>query len=308
MGILNPNAVADARTQYEALAVTALANARATGIWNRLARRVNATGIAHQTIIGGATPTWRQWTDEKDFGGFRKYARTTPLKKYHKSIELQRTDVVYDTEGSTAAVLEGFVGKDIEAVFDKLVLDSLSGNPTCVDGVALIHDSHPHGSSTTWDNKTTTALSFSAFDTEVERMMALLDEHGEPLNLNPRLLVCHTDLRHTAREIIGSELRPVSVGTAGAMNSGGIGGSAIANMYTGDGWDLIVTPRLTTGQWVIVDPRFPPLKLCVWREPEIIVVDDMTGESRVRRDVFLYGAEADMAADGEQPWGIAGKL
>lgn len=307
MAILNSDAVADARTTYEALFNSALQNAQTNSAWQRIARRCTGTGIAHQTIIPGATPTWEEWVGEKPFGGFRKYARTTPLKTYHKSIELKRSDVMYDTDGSTGAALQAFVGANLDGIFDKLVFDKLSANPTGVDGVALLHDSHPFGSSTTWDNKSADALTFDSFNVEVERMIGLLNEHGEPLNLNPSVLVVAADIRREAKEIVGAEDRPVSVATSGAMG-GVVGATGITNIYKADNWELIVSPRLTTGQWAIVDPNFPPLKLVVWRSPEPIIVDDMTADRRVHQDVFLYGAEADMAADGEQPWGIAGKL
>lgn len=309
MAILNTDAVADARTTYEALFDSALQNAKSdNAAWQRVARRFTGTGIAHQTIIPGATPTWEEWVGSKAFGGFRKYARTTPLKTYHKSIELKRSDVVYDKDGSTGAALQTFVGANLDGIFDKLVFEKLSANPTSVDGTALIGDSHPFGSSTTWDNKTTDALSFDSFNTEVERMMGLLDEFGEPLRLNPRVLVVATDIRREAKEIVGAEDRPVAVGTAGALNSGGIGATGITNIYKADNWELIVTPRFTTGQWVILDPDYPVIKLVVWRDPEPIICDDMHGSDRVRNDVFSYGAEADMAADGLQPWSVAGKL
>jgi phage major head subunit gpT-like protein len=307
MAILNNDAVADARTTYEALFNSALQSNRAQNAWSRVARKVTGTGIAHQTIVPGATPTWTEWVGEKDFGGFRKYARTTPLKTYHKSIELKRSDVVYDKDGSTGAALNTLV-RDFDALYDKLVFDKLSANPTGVDGVALLHATHPFGSSTTWDNITSTALSFSEFDTMVEDMMNLKDEFGEPLNLRPRVLVAAVDIRREAMEIVGAEDRPIAVGTAGAINSAGIGATGITNIYKSDNWELIITPRFTAGQWVIIDPDFPPIKLVEWRAPEPIIVDDMTADTRVRQDVFLYGAEADIAADGEQPWGIAGKL
>ena len=309
MAILNSDAVADARTTFEALVDSALQRSRASSAWQRIARLVKGVGsIAHETVMPGATPTCVEWTDEADFGGFRKYSRRTPLKSYHKSVELKRADVVYDTDGSTGAQLQAFIGRaGLESIYDQLAFAALSANSTGVDGVALLSDTHPFGSSTTWDNKTTDALSFDSFNTEVERMMGLLDEHGEPLNLNPRVLVCHTDVRREAKEIVGAEDRPISVGTAGAINSGGVGATGITNIYKGDNWELITSARLTTGQWFIIDPDYPPIKLVEWRAPEAVVVDDMTSEPRNNRDVFQYSVEADIAADGEQPWGIAGK-
>lgn len=307
MAIANQDAVADARGMYEALANSALQNNKANGAWSRVARKVSGgSGVSHQSIVAGATPTWAELEGERDFAGFRKYTRTTPLKTYHKSIELKRADVVYDKDGSTAAALNNLV-REFDDIYDKLVFDKLSGNPTGVDGVAILHATHPFGSSTTWDNITSTALSFAEFDNMVEDMMNLKNEFGDPLNLRPRVLVAAVDIRREALEIAGAQDRPVSVATSGAMG-GVVGGSSITNIYKSDNWEVIITPRFTAGQWVVIDPDFPPIKLVEWRAPEAIIVDDMTADTRVRKDVFLYGAEADIAADGEQPWGVAGKL
>ena len=310
MGILNESAVADARTLFETLTNSALQSARANGAYSRLARVVDgATGIAHETVIAGATPTWAEWTDEADFGGARKYSRRTPLKKYHKTLALDRVQVTQDQDGSTASLMQSFLTSNgVEYLFDKLVFDSLNSNPTGVDGVAILSDTHPYGSSTTWDNKNAGALTFASFQTEVERMMGLLDEHGEPLDLQPKVLVVGTGQRQIAKEIVGAEDRPVAVATSGSHASGTVGATQITNIYKADNWELIVTPRMSSTNWCIVDPRFPPLKLVIWRKPEPIILDDMNGEHRARKDEFLYKLEADIAADGEQPWGIAGYI
>jgi phage major head subunit gpT-like protein len=307
MAIANQDAVADARTTYEALVGNALQNARASGVYKALSKRINSSGIAHQLTLPGATPTWAEWTDARDAGGFRKYTKTIPRKVYHKTISLSRVDVTADNDGSTAMALEQFVGADVEAIWDKLVIDALVSNPTGLDGVALVSDTHPFGSSTTWDNKTTTALSFSSFNTERARMRALKDEYGEPLNLEPRILLVHPDEEEVALQIAQSDQKPVSVGTAGAINSAGVGGSAIANVFRGN-VDVIVSPRWTSGDWVIIDPRYMPIALCVWRYPETVVLDGMGDPDRFKLDKFIYGVEADVCADGAQPWGIAGKI
>lgn len=308
MPIASESAVADARTTFEALAENALAGSRSTGAWQFIAREVKPNGsVAHEFTLPGATPTWKQFLGERVREGFRKYTKRIPLKKYDKTLELDRASVVYDNDGSTGAALSAFMN-DGESFWDKLVLESLVGNPTGCDGVSLINDSHPFASGGgTWDNKTTSALSFSSFNTERARMMALKDEFGEPLGLMPKTLVVHPDEEEIALQIAGSDVKPIAVGTAGAINSTGIGGSIITNVFRGK-IDVVVTSRFTSGDWVIVDPRYQPIAFCVWQDPRSVVVDDLTSSSAVNYDSFLYMMQADAAADGLQPWGIAGKI
>lgn len=308
MAIAGQSNVADARTTFESLVDSALQGARASQVYKSLSRRINLSGsIAHTITMPGATPTWQEWTDERDSSGFRKMSKTIPLKVYEKSIRLKRTDVINDKDGSTALALDTFVGNDVEAVFDKLVIEKLASNPTGIDGVALLSDSHPFGSSGTWDNKSGNALSFGEFKAARAAMRSLKDEFGEPLNIEPRILLVHPDEEELALQIAKADSKPVSVGTAGAINSGGIGGSSLLNVFRGT-VDVIVSPRWTSGKWMLVDPRYAPIALCVWRDPETVVVDDMTADARVRRDEFFYGVEADMTADGVQPWGVYGNL
>lgn len=308
--IAGESAVANARTTYEALANSALQGNRASGAWKSVAREVRpGKGVSYQITIPGATPAWRQFTGTRVRQGARKYSKTIGLKKYDKTLELERESVEYDTDGSTAILMEQHLN-DGESFWDKMVFESLGSNPTGADGVSLINDAHPYASGGgTWDNKTTSALGFGSYNTERARMKALLDEYGEPLNLNPDTLVCHPDDEEIALQIIGanSDVKPVAVGTAGAINTTGIGGSTITNVFRGTA-TLVLTPRFTSGDWVIVDSRYAPIFFCVWKEPTVNVVDSMQSHTVVENDVFLYQQLADAAADGVQPWGIAGKI
>lgn len=310
MPVINQSAVADARTTFESLVSNALENARASNAYQSIASMVTPSGsIAFEYTMAGATPAWALWDDERDSGGFRKYSIRVPQTKYQKSILLDRQDVVYDQDGSTGRALSSFVGADVAAIYDQLAFAELNGNPTCIDGGDLLSATHSFGSGGgTWDNITSDALNFDTFNTGVETMMDLDDENGEPLNLMPSVLVVATNLRRTAKEIVQAEDRPISVGTAGAINAAGIGATGITNVYRADNWTLVVTPRLTSSKWVMIDPRFPPIGIVQWRGPETVVVDDMTADRRVREDKFFYGVEADIATCGLQPWGIYGNL
>lgn len=307
MAILNESAIADARTTFETLANTALTS-NASTIWQAFARRVDPNGsMAHEIDFPGATPAWKEFLGERVFDSVRMYARRTVLKTYDKYLPLKRTQVTNDPTGSVAQAMSAHTA-DLDQFFDKFAIEALADNPTGADNVALISDSHPFASGGgTWDNKTTDALSFASFNTERARMRALKKENGEPMGLEPRVLLVHPDEEELALQIAQSDQKPVAVGTAGAINSGGVGGSAIANVFRGS-IDVVVSARWTSGDWLIMDPRFPPLIVPVWRDPEVVIVDDMTAHQRVKNDIFLYGVEADANFDGLQPWGIAGKI
>lgn len=306
MGILNESAVADARTTYETLANSALTGTVAP-VWQAFARRVDPNGVAHDVTIPGATPAWKEFLGQRVYDSSRLYSKRVPLKLYDKYLELKRSQVVYDPSGSVAAMLSDFT-KDLGSFFDKFAIEKLGTNPTGADGVSLLSDSHPFASGGgTWDNKTTDALSFASFKTERARMRSLKKENGELIGLEPKILLVHPDEEEIALQIAQADSKPVSVGTAGAINTAGIGGSAITNVFRGS-VDVVVSGYWTAGNWLLVDPRYQPLVVPVWRDPEVVIVDDMTSHKRVENDTFLYGVEADANFDGLQPWGVAGKI
>lgn len=306
--IANESAVADARTTFEALAENAIAGARSEGIWRLFAQEAKPNGsIAHEWSLPGAPPNWKQFLGQRVLDGFRKYTKRAPLKKYDKTLALDRASVEYDQDGSTAAAMDNFFN-DGETFFDKLCIEALAGNPTGLDGVALLSNSHPFANGGgTWDNLTTSALSFSSFNTERARMRALLQENGEPFNLNPSILICHPDDEEIALQIAGSDTKPVSVATDGTLNSGGVGGAQIQNVFQGT-FTVVTTPRFTSGDWVIIDPRYKPIGFCVWKDPMPNIVDSLASHGAVHTDQFIYQMLADANAVGLQPWAIAGKL
>lgn len=307
MGIANESAIADARTTFETLANSAL-NSNASPIWQAFARRVSPNGsIAHETSIPGATPAWKEFKGQREYDSARVYTKRTPLKTYDKYLRLPRTTVTNDQSGTVANMLSEFTA-DLGQFFDKFAIETLASNPNGADGVALISDSHPFAyGGGTWDNKTTDALSFASFNAMRAAMRSLKKENGEPIGLEPRVLLVHPDQEEIALQIAQSDQKPVAVGTAGAINTTGIGGSSIANIFRGS-VDVVVSARWNSGDWLLMDPRFPPLIVPVWRDPEVVIVDDMTAHQRVENDMFIYGVEADAAFDGLQPWGVGGKI
>lgn len=308
MSIAGESSLQAARTTFETLLDSALTRLRQGGLESIFSRRFEGgASAAIELDMPGAVPAFEAWDDEKSFGGFREHTVTIPLKRWEASVKLKRAQVVYDQAGTVAQALKQLTG-DVGYLWEKLVLDALDDNPTGIDGVSLLNNSHPFASGGgTWDNLTTDALSFDAFDAGRAAMRGLLDEYGEPLGIEPDILIVHPDEERTAREICQADERPIAVGTAGAINSAGIGATGVTNVYRG-ACNVVVSPRMTSGSWRILDSRYAPIALGVWRDPEAVVTDDMSAESRQRRDDFLYSVEADANTAGLYPHGLYGKL
>lgn len=299
--------VANARTVFTTLVDGALQQDRNSGAWQSIARRYEGSGgRSIQITAVGATPDYEQWKGQKNYRGFRKLKVNCSFDKWHKSMELDRADVVNDQDGSTAVGLAAFA-RDVGYVYDKVAFAKIVTNPTVADGTALFATSHNFG---TYNNKTTSALTFTTFDAGRVAMRNQTDEWGEYLNVMPDTLVVNPDEERIALEIAQADSRPVSIGTGSdivGISGAGIGATQITNIFRGM-VTVIVTPRWPAGDWMILDSRYPPIGLGVWRDPEVHIADDMSDSERMNRDVFLYSVEADLNAVGVTHQGVYGKL
>lgn len=298
--------IRNARTTFETLVDSALNAERATGAWERFATRLDgADGVSIDIGVPGAMPGWRRWAGSKDYGSARVLNRKLEFGRHHKSIKLERKDVVHDKTGLVASMLERQL-MDVSYLFTKLVFEKLAGNPTGADGVALFHNTHPFSG---YDNLTTDALSWSAVKAAKAAMRAQTAENGEYLAIEPDTLLVHPDEEEIAMEIAGSSAKPVSVGTGGpvSINGSGVGAASIVNIYQGS-LMVVVTPLLTSGDWVLADSRYKPIALGVWRDPETHIQDSMTADSRMDLDIFKYSVESDANVEGLEFEGVYGKI
>lgn len=325
-GIAN---IAAARTTYETLAESAFSQ-RPAGNWDRFTAKFNSQdGIGLEIDEATALPVIQEWTGMRVWGGFRVQKRYITLTTWQSSFKLPRKTVQYDKTG--------LVGKKIAQLFgdyayapDKLVFESLLSNPTGIDGVSLLNDTHPFGASGgTWDNKVTTALSFSAVNTGVAAMKSLRDEQGEYLGINPDLLIVGTANERTALEIAGAENRPVPIDTAGAFDATSKVNAAgmLPNIYQGR-FTVIVSPRFedgtNTASWFLADSRFPFMGWLqggaatggeatgsrVTSGPPVMqtIIDQPNQEIPAVEDSCAYGISFDARAFGLSPYGVYGRV
>lgn len=325
-GIANIEA---ARTTFETVSQSVFAQ-RPPGVWSMFTARFNSQdGIGLEIDEGTALPVIQEWTGMRVWSGWRVQKKYVRLKTYQAGFKLPRKDVQYDKTGIFGRKIAQFLG-DTPYMPDKLVLESLLSNPTGIDGVSLLNDTHPFAvSGGTWDNKVTSALSFAAVNTGVAAMQSLRDEQGEYLGLDPDLLIVGTANRRTALEIADADSRPIPIDTAGAfdatskVNAAG----ALPNIYKGK-FTVIVSPRFedgtNTASWFLADSRFPFMG---WLQgggaggggeatgapqggPPVTttIIDQPNNDIPANEDNFAYGVHFDGRAFGFAPYGIYGRV
>jgi phage major head subunit gpT-like protein len=286
------------------------------GTWAMFCEEYPTEGaLSVQIKMGGDTPVIRQWIGDKQFGQFRELNKTLLTLPYEASMALMRREVDGDPSGIINGRIDRFLAGQ-NYIKDKLVWEKYLTNPTGIDGVALISDTHPYGSASgVWDNKTTDALSFTGYKNAKNQMREIKSENGEQMNLAPTHLFCGPDLERTALEIVGPT-RPVTYVTAGAADptSGTVGGvGVIGNVYAGE-VTVVIVNRFSDGgthdgDWFIMDASkgLKPMGLASFRNPEAITQVAMDSEGRFIKDQYRFSIEADLGPDGVYPFIIVGK-
>lgn len=282
--------------------------------WQLLTKEINTGGALQVTVkMGGDVPILREWVGDKQFGAFRELNKTIVTTPKEASMEIRRREAE-DPSGVVGDRIDGFL-RGNEYIRTKLVWDKLLSNPTGIDAAAILSTTHPFGSSTTWSNKTTDALSFTAYKAAKNAMRELKGESGEYLNLIPTHMFVGPDLERTAKEILNCDARPVVFTTAGVEATSGTANSAvvITNVYKGD-CTLIVSNRFSNGtndtNWLLYDSTksCPPIGMAVLRAPEAISRVAMDDEARFMRDVYQFSIECDIGVDGLYPYALYGAL
>lgn len=272
------------------------------GIWPMLVEEVQLDGLSMELILEDDLSEVREWVEgeTKKYDGERAYSVAYSTKTHYMAKELPRKRVTLDKTGATGQSLRRFLQR-ARPMLDKVVMDRLTSNPTGYDGVSLISASHPNGpNGTTQSNSTSNPISDSEFESGIAAMRSLQRENGDYYDMSPTHLIVHPDDERRARELAQADERPVAVGDDGTVNPGGsngTGAAAITNVYRGI-VDVLVSPRLTSGDWLLADlgkPGIRPWIIGFARRPEPIEADSMDDSERRNRDVFQWAIETDLA-------------
>lgn len=308
-GSANANVIA-ARATFEALAEGALSRAGAESQYQRVVReKTGVTGDKFVWTIPGGSPDMQRWVGSQKWSGARILEKEFPVEEQSAGLELKRSRVDYDRDGAISELMRQFF-QNTEYFKDRLTFSTLSSNPLGADQVALISGSHPYGpSGATWSNDAGAALSFAAYNTAQVALRNRRDERDVGLNLKGDTLLYNPQDRRIAGEIIASGIRPTAVTNAGAFDgtSNVVGATGVDNVLAGEVVG-IETTYLAAGDWLLIDSRYPPLGMVIWRDITTVILDSLTDYDRAENDLYKYKLESDIKVDGLEPWGVQGRI
>ena len=226
--------------------------------------------------------TLREWLGPRVALNLAERQFTVTNRKFEGSIQITRDQIEDDNLGMFASVSVPQLAQAARKHPDQLFVTYLSNNPVGFDGVALFSSSHPinDGSGNNYSNTNSLALSADNFNTVWSTMAAYKGEDGQPLGIQPNLLIVPPQLKKMALEILNATM------TTGSNVAGG------TNVL--QGWaDVLVMPELagSATQWYLADVSRPikPFGYQVRRAPEFVSRDSLTDPKVFEQEIFTYG-------------------
>lgn len=298
-------ALLDLSTSFETMLIEAFENPQAVGGYGMFTTLVRSSDRKLDLTTFGPGPVIREWVGEKQFKQFRAYDQEVEVKNYEKSIALDRNDLLYDTSSALQRKLSAWFATAGERDLDKLVFDALVSNsgagPTGYDAVSLVNDSHPHmNSGSGADNKTTSALSHSTYESGKVAMQELTNEEGESMDVNPTHLMVGPKNEKMAKQIANATDRVVAVDNSGAESGTRVAAAGVENVFRGD-VDVVVNRRLRgtyDDYWYLMDlsdPQALPMGFMLNRPPELVSLNRPTDKPRFYGNEEHHSIELDGA-------------
>lgn len=245
-------------------------------------------------------PAVREWVGDRFVKDLYAHNYDVSNVPYEGTIGVKRRDIEADRIGIYAPQVKMLAqrAKQHKARLFSALL-SAADSTVCFDGQYLIDTDHPlSGSSSTFSNKGTSALSLDTLETAIYSLAERDDAQGEPLGISGDTLMVPPRLRHTAMKLC------YSVGEPGSSDND-------INTIKTLGIDVVVNPWLTeTDWWFLFDSKFPvqPIIYQHRKEPEFVSVTDINDSTVFSRGEFYFGVDMDHAMAAGLPDAIYGGI
>lgn len=177
--------------------------------WDEVATKVPSTAASEDYGWFGSIPRMREMEGERVPQKLLDYDYTLKNKEFEASIEVKHSDLKDDQTGKYGPLVKS-IGESAKLYPDELIFGSLLPNGftnLAYDGQYFFDTDHPVGNTgSSNDNKLTSALDATSFNSARAKLLKMKDDFGRPVNQRLDLvLVIPVDLLSTAEGIIEAE-------------------------------------------------------------------------------------------------------
>lgn len=253
--------------------------------WNLIASEVPSNGKYNDYQWLADFPGMKEWVGKKQIKKLAGYEYVIVNKSYEATVAVKRDDIEDDQLGiySTQAQSAGFSAKKWP---DSLVFNAVNNGfkSKCYDGKPFFHAGHIVGKNTVSNLGTkklsieSLAAAMASYGVARTSMMSIKDEEGNPLNVNPDVL-----LVPPAQADIASALM-----TTERLKDGEV------NIYKGTAKVVVAAWLTDPDAWFLLDTS-KPLKPFIYqprKKPVFVSQTKMDSESVFMEGELRFGAEA----------------
>ena len=240
----------------------------------------------------GTVPGFSEWKGDRKLGTLRADGFQLTNRSWANGLRLLRDSIVDDRWGIVRPKIQ-MLAKKARRHRGKYIVEVMAngfdgarpetGDGRSYDGAFLFSDDHQDGDGPRQSNLGEGPLTHETYAQARRQMRKLVDEEGDPLDIEPSHLLVGPDLEDAAREILENDVRIVQ-------------GVAVKNIYRGS-TKLLVSPRLIgpwASYWFLADLTQPvrPMVLQIRQEIQFNALDDMSSDAAFMRKEFKFGADA----------------
>jgi len=223
-------------------------------------------------------------------------------KRYEKTLGINRDHLADDMTGMLLRSARS-IGSKFRKFRDRRIIQIISDNPTCLDGVAFFHASAHERNPAAPDGNTYGNISsskpLSAANVAAVRaaMMTRRGPDAEIVDCDPRLIIVPPELEVTADQIINGMLILDPTGAA-----------AESNAQRGKFRSLVIPElsALSSTTWYLADDTGPDMPFIVQPRDalELVMMFDPSDPSVFNRNEYVWGATIREGFGPGNPWKI----
>ena len=223
----------------------------------------------------------RQWIGPRQVKNLSSKKLVLKEDAFEDTFGVSVREIATDSWGFYSSAVKQLAENAVR-LWDRLATEALTNGGSWIDGKAFFATDRKYGKNTI-NNKTTSALSASTFNSAYEAMASYVDHAGNPLGVIPDTLMVGPKNRTTAFEILNSKLVAS-------------GGATIENANYGVA-EVIVNPYLVgtyDDYWFLMSTKnaIKPVALQKSQEGELAAQNQPTDDCVFQEGKALYGTSA----------------
>ncbi len=257
--------------------------------WAQFAGSIPSTTALNTYPFLEQSSGMREWIGDREIKNFASNKLQVVNKDYEDTVSVTRNDIEDDQYGIYGTLIAQ-MGQNAGKLWNDLTFKALvSGkDDKWLDGKAFFASDRKYDKNTV-NNKTTSALSETAFNTAYLSMTSYCGHSNKPLGVIPDLLIVGPALRTTAWDIVKNQFAYDATDKVQVKNVN-------ENLV-----DLLVAPELSgtyANYWFLASTKsvIKPVMIQQRKHPKLTRLDKESDENVFMRKEFIYGTDARGAA------------